>query len=150
MHGATIRSIIWVCICNLMYPACNAPAPYYIICGLPHSATFSHIFSQTARFMKESYRIHIVWFNFLYKFVWNISHSIKNWVRYDYTGCPTRYRNRHFFNNFTTNENIATKFEADLPLCVKKCDDIITCAGSGTICVQTGLNPARRILESPC
>jgi hypothetical protein len=27
------------------------------------------------------------------------------------TGCPTRYRNRHFFNNFTTNEDIAAKFE---------------------------------------
>jgi len=27
--------------------------------------------------------------------------------------CPTRYRTQHFFNNFTTNEDIATKFEAD-------------------------------------
>ena len=36
-----------------------------------------------------------------------------------YTACPTRYRTRHFFNNFTTNENIATKFEADLPHCVR-------------------------------
>ena len=26
------------------------------------------------------------------------------------TGCPTPYRTRHFFNNFTTNEDIATKF----------------------------------------
>jgi hypothetical protein len=33
--------------------------------------------------------------------------------RYDCTVCPTRYRNRHFFNNFTTNEDTATKFEAD-------------------------------------
>ena len=32
-----------------------------------------------------------------------------------YTGCPTRYRSRHFFNHFTTNEDIATKFEAGLP-----------------------------------
>jgi len=30
-----------------------------------------------------------------------------------YTVCPTRYRTRHFFNNFTTNEDIATNFEAD-------------------------------------
>ena len=30
-----------------------------------------------------------------------------------YIGCPTRYRTRHFFNNFTTNEDIAKKFEAD-------------------------------------
>jgi len=32
---------------------------------------------------------------------------------------PTRYRTRHFFNNFTTNEDIATKFEADFPRCVR-------------------------------
>jgi hypothetical protein len=35
------------------------------------------------------------------------------------TGCPTSYQTRHFFNNFTTNENIATKFEADIPHCVR-------------------------------
>jgi hypothetical protein len=29
--------------------------------------------------------------------------------------CPTRYRTRHFFNAFATNEDITTKFEADLP-----------------------------------
>jgi hypothetical protein len=29
----------------------------------------------------------------------------------EYTGCPTRYRTRHFFNNSNTNEDIATKFE---------------------------------------
>jgi len=29
------------------------------------------------------------------------------------TVCLTRYRTRHFFNNFTTDEDIATKFEAD-------------------------------------
>jgi hypothetical protein len=35
------------------------------------------------------------------------------------TECPTSYRTRHFFDNFTTNEDIATKFEADLPHCVR-------------------------------
>jgi len=29
------------------------------------------------------------------------------------TVCPIRYRTRRFFNNFTTNEDIATNFEAD-------------------------------------
>ena len=48
----------------------------------------------------------------LYCFVIYQMHS-KNTV------CPTRYRTRHFFNNFTTNEDIATKFEADLPHCVR-------------------------------
>jgi len=38
---------------------------------------------------------------------------------YDYTGCPTTYQTRQFFNNFATNEDIATKFEADLPHCVR-------------------------------
>ena len=27
------------------------------------------------------------------------------------TGCPTRCRTRHFFNNSNTNEDVATKFE---------------------------------------
>jgi hypothetical protein len=36
------------------------------------------------------------------------------------TVCPSRYCTRDFFNNFTINEDIATKFEADLPLYVRK------------------------------
>ena len=36
-----------------------------------------------------------------------------------HTECPTRYRTQHFFNNFTTNEDIAMTFEADLPHCVR-------------------------------
>jgi hypothetical protein len=35
------------------------------------------------------------------------------------TECPTCYQTRHFFNNFPTNEDIATKFESDLPHCVR-------------------------------
>jgi hypothetical protein len=35
----------------------------------------------------------------------------------NYAQCPTGYRTRHIFNNFTTNEGIAKKFEADLPHC---------------------------------
>ena len=40
-------------------------------------------------------------------------------VMYYLTGCPTRYRTRHFFNNFTTNKDFETKFEADLPHCLR-------------------------------
>ena len=32
------------------------------------------------------------------------------------TGCLTRYRTRHFFNNSNTNEDIATKFEQEYVL----------------------------------
>jgi len=44
--------------------------------------------------------------------------DVRGSVHYS-TECPTRYRTRQFFNNFTTNEDIATKFEADLPHCVR-------------------------------
>jgi predicted PhzF superfamily epimerase YddE/YHI9 len=36
-----------------------------------------------------------------------------------YIGCPTRYRTRHFFNNFNTNEDIATKFEQGYVRCTR-------------------------------
>ena len=67
-----------------------------------------------------------------------------------YTECPTTYQTRQFFNNFTTNEDIATKFEADLPHCVRNMTKSYHVVEVATICVQTGLNPARYILESPC
>ena len=70
-------------------------------------------------------------------------------TKYESTVCPTCYRTRHFFNNFTTNEDIATKFEADLPNCrnVTTLQHVLEVA---TICVQTGLNLSHHILESPC
>ena len=40
-------------------------------------------------------------------------------LRQHSTGCSTHYRTRHFFNNFTTNEDVVTKFEAGLPNCVR-------------------------------
>jgi len=48
-----------------------------------------------------------------------------------YTMCFTRYRTRNFFNSFTTNEDIATKFGADLHHCVmvatsSTCYDVVT------------------------
>ena len=35
------------------------------------------------------------------------------------TGCPTRYRTRHFFNYSNTNDDIATKFEQEYVRCVR-------------------------------
>jgi hypothetical protein len=55
-----------------------------------------------------------------------------------YTECPNRHRTRHFFNNFTTNEDIATKFEADLPHFVRNMTPYHVLEVA-TICVQTGL-----------
>jgi len=41
----------------------------------------------------------------------NVLKPIYIYIYYYYTGCPTRYRTRHFFNNSNTNEVIATEFE---------------------------------------
>jgi hypothetical protein len=42
-----------------------------------------------------------------------------NFYGIHYTEGPTSYRTQYFFDNFTTNEDIAMKFEADLPHCVR-------------------------------
>jgi hypothetical protein len=46
-------------------------------------------------------------------------------VRFDYTGCPTRCRTRHFFNNSNTNEDIATKFEQKYVRCVRNEEECV-------------------------
>jgi hypothetical protein len=42
-----------------------------------------------------------------------------------YTECPTRYRNRHFFNNSETNEDIVTKFEQEYVRCVRNEEECV-------------------------
>jgi hypothetical protein len=41
-------------------------------------------------------------------------------MRVHYTGCPTRYRIRHFVNNSNTNEDMSTTFEQGYVRCVRK------------------------------
>jgi hypothetical protein len=38
---------------------------------------------------------------------------------YIHTECPTTYQTRHLFNNFRTNEDIATRFEQEYVHCVR-------------------------------
>jgi len=42
-----------------------------------------------------------------------------------YTGCPTRHRIRHFFNNSNTNEDIAAKFEQEYVRCVRNEEEFV-------------------------
>jgi hypothetical protein len=44
-------------------------------------------------------------------------HVVIVYCMWNCTGCPTRYRTRHFFNNSNTNEDIATKFEPEYVHC---------------------------------
>ena len=75
--------IFRVCVCSLSYPARNAHEPYYTaICGLPRFTMFLHIISQSDRFSGKFFLTQNVCFDFLYKFVWNFSHSKNHSARY--------------------------------------------------------------------
>jgi len=43
----------------------------------------------------------------------------------NYTGCPTTYQTRHFFNNSNTNEDIATRFEQEYVHCVRNEEECV-------------------------
>ena len=45
-----------------------------------------------------------------------------------YTGCPTTYQTRHFFNNSNTNEDIAKKFEQEYVRCVRNEEECVCSA----------------------
>ena len=53
----------------------------------------------------------------------------------NYTGCPTCYQTRHLFNNFTTNQDIATKFEVGLPHCLRNVTTSLHVLEVATTCV---------------
>jgi len=50
---------------------------------------------------------------------------LKRFIELQYTGCPTRYRTRHFFNNSNTNEDIATKYEQEYVRCVRNEEECV-------------------------
>jgi hypothetical protein len=58
-----------------------------------------------------------------------------------YTGCPTTYQTRHFFNNSKTNEYIVTRFEQDYVRCVRNEDECV-CSAPG--CCGTEQRSARQ------
>ena len=75
--------VFWVRICSLSYPGRNAHAPYYIAtCGLSTCANIlPHYLTNDAIFGKTLLNINCVFISST-NFVWNISHSKNNSVRY--------------------------------------------------------------------
>jgi hypothetical protein len=45
-----------------------------------------------------------------------------------YTGCPTTYQTRQFFNNSNTNDDIATRFEQEYVCCVRNKEECVCSA----------------------
>ena len=73
---------VCVCVCSLRYPARNANA---LLCNLWHAPLyniFTYCLLNGKNFDKTLLDIKVC-VEFLYKFVWNIFHSQKNWTRYD-------------------------------------------------------------------
>ena len=72
---------MYVCICSLRYPACNAHAPYcHVACPALHFSTLSH---KRQDFRKRVTEHKMCVSRFSTNFVWNIFHSKKKWERYD-------------------------------------------------------------------
>jgi hypothetical protein len=71
-------------VCSLSYPACKAPAPYYIvICGLSVS-NFSKLSHKLHQFEEKVTEHKMCVLICSTTFVWSTSHSKKNLVRYYY------------------------------------------------------------------
>ena len=74
--------IFWVCVCSLSYPPCNAHAlnshlwPVWLYHIFPHYLTWNY-------FRKEVIVLEMCTLIFSTTCVCNISHSKKNWARYD-------------------------------------------------------------------
>jgi len=73
----------WVCICRLRYPACNAHVPYCHLWPARLYNIFPHYLMNGTIKKKKSYWIQNMCLIFSTTFVQSISHSKKNWVKYD-------------------------------------------------------------------
>jgi hypothetical protein len=75
--------IFWMYICSPSYPTCNAYAPYLNLWSDRLLHICPHFLITGTIFGEKKVVEHKMCFDFLYSFIWNISHSKKKWARYD-------------------------------------------------------------------
>ena len=75
--------IIWVCVCSLRYPACNARPSYCHLWSVQLCNIFSILSHRKQDFRKRKYIKHKTCVLIFSGSVWNISHAKKKWTRYD-------------------------------------------------------------------
>jgi len=72
-----------MCVYSLRYPACNVHAPNYHLWPVRLYNIFPHYLINDTIFGKEKLLNMKCVLIFSKMFIWNISHSKKNWKRYD-------------------------------------------------------------------
>ena len=89
-----VLHILKECICSFIYPECKVHAPYFHMWPVWLYNIFTpHLVNKYI--FEKKFWLYNLCFVFLYKLVWNISHSKKSWARYDkkmYIGLPVKYQ----------------------------------------------------------
>jgi hypothetical protein len=110
-------SILWVCVCSLSYAACNACAPYCHLWSARLYKYFTTLSHKLQVFRKMLFNTKCILI-FSTNFVWNITHSKKNWARYDHK-CVSVFMKRavifpHYLINCRNFEKILFKIKCIL------------------------------------
>jgi len=75
--------IFWVCVFSFRYPACNAHVPCCLLRSVRLHYVSPHCLINGMIFGKNVFEHKMCVLILCPKFVFNISHSQKNWARYD-------------------------------------------------------------------
>ena len=79
---SSICCIHWICVCSLRYLVCNAHAPYFHLWTVWLYNIFPH-YLINGKILDNKNWTKICVLIFSTTFVWNFSHSRKNWARND-------------------------------------------------------------------
>jgi hypothetical protein len=108
--------IFWVCVCSLSYSARNARAPYFHLWPFRLYNIFPHYLIKGTIFGKKKViGREMCVLIFSTNFVWNISHSKKNWARYNKKWIlVVMYNTRYYFQILTKLLTFSTNFKKKL------------------------------------